>query len=119
MFNKKENSSAFNPGLVLNLVGEGTEITGNIIAEGDIRIDGKVKGNVNTHSKMVLGTNGVIEGDVTANSGDVSGKIKGNLSITEILFLKASGIVDGNITTSKMIVESGGEFNGNCRMTNQ
>ncbi|NUM32657.1 MAG: polymer-forming cytoskeletal protein [Bacteroidetes bacterium] len=119
MFGKKENTLAFNPGLVLNLVGEGTEITGNIISEGDIRIDGKVKGNVDTKSKMVLGTNGVIEGDVTANSGDISGKIKGNITIAEALYLKASGSVDGNITTSKMIVESGGEFNGNCRMTNQ
>ena len=119
MFGKKENTSAFNPGLVLNLVGEGTEITGNINAEGDIRIDGKVKGNVVTRSKMVLGTNGIIEGDVSANSGDVSGKVTGNLTITEVLYLKASGSIDGNITTSKMIVESGGEFNGNCRMAIQ
>ena len=119
MFGKKENASAFNPGLVLNLVGEGTEITGNIISEGDIRIDGKVKGNVETRSKMVLGTNGVVEGDVSANSGDISGRIKGNLTISEVLYLKASGSIDGNISTSKMIVESGGEFNGNCRMTNQ
>ncbi|MCB9251801.1 MAG: polymer-forming cytoskeletal protein [Flavobacteriales bacterium] len=119
MFAKKEKIANFGPSLVLNLVGEGTEIQGDINSAGDIRIDGLVKGNVSTKAKMVLGTTGRIEGEVNANSGDVSGYIKGNLIITDMLFLKSSGHIDGNITTSKMIVESGGEFNGNCHMHGQ
>jgi cytoskeletal protein CcmA (bactofilin family) len=119
MFNKKDKVATFGPGLVLNLVGDGTEIRGNINSDGDIRIDGRVIGNVITRSKMVLGNSGSIDGDVTANSGDVSGKIKGNLNITDILYLKSSGRIDGNITTSKMVIESGGEFNGSCQMNGQ
>ncbi len=119
MFGKKDNVATFGPGLVLNLVGEGTEIKGNIHCDSDIRIDGKVIGNVITKSKMVLGNSGIIEGDVSANSADVSGTLKGNLTITDILFLKASGRIDGNISTSKMVIESGGEFNGNCHMHGQ
>jgi cytoskeletal protein CcmA (bactofilin family) len=118
MFGKKENATTFGP-LVLNLVGEGTEIKGNINCDSDIRIDGKVIGNVITRSKMVLGTSGSIDGDVTANSADVSGNLKGNLTISDILFLKASGRIDGNISTTKMVVESGGEFNGSCHMHGQ
>lgn len=116
MFGKKDNVATFGPGLVLNLVGEGTEIKGHINSVGDIRIDGKVLGNVITRSKMVLGASGVIEGDVTAQSGDVSGVVKGNLIISDILYLKSSGHIEGNITTSKMVIESGGEFNGSCHM---
>jgi len=116
MFGKKDKVATFGPGLVLNLVGDGTEIKGDIHSEGDIRIDGKVIGNIVTRSKMVLGTSGSITGDVTANSTDISGTLKGNLVITDILFLKASGSIDGNITTSKMVIESGGEFNGECHM---
>lgn len=119
MFGKKDNVATFGPGLVLNLVGEGTEIKGDINCDSDIRIDGTVKGNVITKSKMVLGNSGIIEGDVSANSSDISGRLKGNLNITDLLFLKASGRIDGNISTAKMIIESGGEFNGNCHMHGQ
>ena len=119
MFAKKDKVANYGPNLVLNLVGEGTEIKGHIHSEGDIRIDGKVIGNVSTKSKLVLGTTGRIEGDITANSGDISGSTKGNLVISDILFLKSSGHIDGNITTAKMIIESGGEFNGNCHMHGQ
>lgn len=119
MFGKKDNVATFSSGLVLNLVGDGTEIKGNINCDGDIRIDGKVIGNVITKSKMVLGTSGSIDGDVSANSADISGNLKGNLTIADILFLKASGRIDGNISTSKMVIESGGEFNGSCHMHGQ
>jgi cytoskeletal protein CcmA (bactofilin family) len=119
MFGKKDKVATFGPGLVLNLVGDGTEIKGNINSDGDIRIDGRVIGNVITKSKMVLGTSGSIDGDVTANSADISGAVQGNLTITDILFLKASGHIDGNIATSKMVIESGGEFNGSCHMQGQ
>jgi cytoskeletal protein CcmA (bactofilin family) len=119
MFGKKENVATFGPGLVLNLVGDGTEIKGNINSEGDIRIDGKVIGNIITKSKMVLGASGSVDGDVSANSADISGSIKGNLTIADILFLKASGRIDGNISTAKMVLESGGEFNGSCQMHGQ
>ncbi len=116
MFGKKEKSSTFGQALVLNLIGEGTEIKGNIKCDSDLRIDGKVIGNVSTHSKLVLGAAGSIEGNVKARSGDVSGVLKGDVVVDEILFIKASGRVDGNISTSKMVIESGGEFNGNCSM---
>ena len=119
MFGKKDNVASFGPGLVLNLVGEGTEIKGHINCDSDIRIDGKVIGNVTTKSKMVLGTSGIIDGDVIAHSVDISGNLKGNLTASDIIFLKASGRIDGNITTSKMVIESGGEFNGSCQMHGQ
>jgi len=116
MFAKKDKVATFGIGLVLNLIGEGTEINGNIISEGDIRIDGKVIGNVITKAKMVLGASGSIDGNVTANSGDVSGIVKGHLVISDILFLKSSGRIDGDIKTAKMVIESGAEFNGSCQM---
>ena len=119
MFGKKDKVATFGPGLVLNLIGEGTEIKGHINCDSDLRIDGKVIGNVTTKSKMVLGSAGVIEGDLVAFSADISGHLKGNLDISDILYLKASGKIDGNIGTSKMVIESGGEFNGSCHMHGQ
>ena len=119
MFGKKDKVATFGPGLVLNLVGDGTEIKGNINSDGDIRIDGKVIGDVITRAKLVLGASGTIDGNVTANSSDISGTIKGNMVISDILYIKASGRIEGDITTSKMVIENGGEFNGSCHMNGQ
>lgn len=100
----------------INVIGEGTVIEGNLNSKGDIRIDGKVKGVLNSNSKVVLGNSGMIEGDVFAKSADISGHVKGNINIKETLYLKASARVFGDIQTGKLVIESGSEFNGKCAM---
>ncbi len=72
---------------ILNLIGEGTIINGEIIAKGDIRVDGKIKGNITSPGKIVLGEKGHICGDVKATSFDTSGYIEGNIN-TKALYLK-------------------------------
>ncbi len=103
----------------INVIGEGTVIEGNLNSKGDIRIDGKVKGVLNTNNKVVLGVSGSIEGDVIARSADISGHIKGNINIKETLFLKSTARVFGDIETGKLVIESGSEFNGKCSMGNE
>jgi cytoskeletal protein CcmA (bactofilin family) len=117
MFGKKETLSPTATG-VLNALGEGTTIEGNLVSTGDLRLDGTVNGNVSTEGKCVLGPTGIINGNVQAHSCDISGKIMGNLKIKDTLLLKASGSIKGDIHTSKIVVESGGEFNGACIMGN-
>jgi cytoskeletal protein CcmA (bactofilin family) len=111
---KKESPSA--PSNSINVVGSDTTIEGNITSNGDVRIDGTLVGSIKTSSKLVLGISGKIEGDVNAKSADISGKISGNAHISEILFLKSTSRIVGDIHTNKLVVESGGEFNGKCEM---
>ena len=63
----------------INTIGAGTIVTGDIQSKGDIRLDGILKGSVNTSGKVVLGKEGIIEGDVVCNSADISGTIKAKL----------------------------------------
>ena len=60
----------------LNTIGAGTSIEGQIKCDGDIRIDGNVKGTVTSKAKIVVGPTGVIEGDLICENADVSGKVK-------------------------------------------
>ncbi len=103
-------------GADLNLIGSGTSITGDINSNGDLRIDGMVKGNIVSKAKLVLGPNGKIEGDIHAQNADIQGNVKGRVTVGEILFLKSTALIQGDITTNKLIVESGAEFNGTCVM---
>lgn len=100
----------------INIIGAGTVIEGEIKSNGDIRVDGTIKGSVTTKSKVVIGSTGSIEGDVTCQNADISGSIIGKTTVNEMLFLKANARINGDIQTGKLVVEVGASFTGNCSM---
>lgn len=100
----------------INLIGAGTVIEGDIRSSGDIRIDGTVYGHVISKAKVVIGTTGVVEGDVNSQNADVSGLIKGKTVISDLMFLKSTSKVIGDIVTGKLVVEVGATFTGSCNM---
>lgn len=100
----------------INMIGAGTVITGDIQSKGDIRVDGTLKGSVNTSGKVVLGKDGVIEGDVVCADADVSGTIKAKISVTQLLSLKSTAKLNGDIITNKLSIEPGASFTGSCSM---
>ncbi len=97
-------------------IANGTQVDGNLKVEGNIQIDGIVKGTITSKGKVIIGSNGIIEGDVLCQHAEISGKVKGKLKIADILFLKSSAKVDGDIQTGKLVMENGVQFNGNCSM---
>ena len=104
---------------VINIIGNGTEITGDLVAKGDIRIDGKLKGNLTTQSKLIVGETGYIEGEIKAKVSDISGKIKGKLSTSDLVILRETSDFNGELTTDKLIIEEGAVFNGTVSMKTQ
>jgi cytoskeletal protein CcmA (bactofilin family) len=100
----------------INLIGAGTVIEGDIRSNGDIRVDGTVYGHVISKAKVVVGTTGIIEGDVNSQSADVSGTVKGKITISELTFLKSTARIIGDIITGKLVVEVGATFTGSCNM---
>ena len=100
----------------INTIGAGTIVTGDIQSKGDIRLDGILKGSVNTSGKVVLGKEGIIEGDVICNSADISGTIKAKITVSQLLSLKATAKLNGEIITNKLSIEPGAAFTGSCSM---
>jgi cytoskeletal protein CcmA (bactofilin family) len=109
-------SNEFN-GNVINLIGAGTEIKGNIKSNGDIRIDGFLNGNLNTKGKVVIGESGRIKGEIFCTSSDIEGTIEGKVNVGELLTLKSSAKVIGDIKTGRLAIEPGSAFTGSCIMT--
>lgn len=101
----------------INLISNGTDITGDIKSNGDIRIDGSLKGNLNTKGKVVIGTTGKVVGEVVCKNSEVSGSIEGKITVVQLLNLKASSKILGDIATSKLSIEPGAIFSGNCKMS--
>src|SRR5687767_7144687 len=99
-----------------NTIGKGTFLEGNIETYGNIRIEGKVKGDLKSKSKVALGDSSRVDGNIVAQNADIEGEVKGRLEIAELLVLKSTAIIHGDISTGKMVVEPGAIFNGSCKM---
>ena len=114
--NNKETMKKSETTDVINMIGAGTTILGDVISKGDIRVDGALKGSVNTEGKVVLGKAGVIEGDVTCKDADISGIVKAKITVSQLLTLKTSAKLSGDIITNKLSIEPGAAFTGSCSM---
>jgi len=101
----------------INLISLGTDITGDIKSTGDIRIDGTLTGNLNTKGKVVIGPSGKVNGEVICKNSEVSGNVEGRIIVNQLLILKASSRITGDIATSKLSIEPGAIFSGNCKMS--
>lgn len=99
-----------------NVIGKGSTLTGDFEAYGNIRIEGKVIGNIYSKSKVVLGNGSYVEGNITAQNAEIEGEVKGKLEITDMLTLKATAIINGDIQTAKFAVDPGAKFNGQIHM---
>jgi len=99
-----------------NVMGKATEIKGNIISNGDFRIDGKVEGNITTAGKLILGKEGIIKGNVNCGNADFEGKFTGKLYCTGTLSLKSTAEIEGEVYIEKLSIEPGAVFNAICSM---
>jgi cytoskeletal protein CcmA (bactofilin family) len=112
---KSNKDQEFNP-QEINIINAGTSIVGDLNSEGDLRIDGIVKGSITVKTKLVLGPSSKVDGNVKAANCDVQGTVNGNISIEDLLTVKATAKIIGDIKSQKLVIESGAEFNGNSQM---
>ncbi len=99
-----------------NTIAKGTTITGDIISEGDFRIEGSIQGNIKTPGKVVIGKTGIINGTLKSANADIEGKFSGKLMLSDTLSLKSSAHVEGEVIAGKLAVEPGATFNATCSM---
>jgi cytoskeletal protein CcmA (bactofilin family) len=100
----------------INIINEGTIIKGDIMANGDIRVDGELIGNIEAKGRLVIGPNGKVDGEINCNNIEVSGYIKGKVNVSEMLTMKASAKIYGDLVAGKLSVEPGSLFTGTCSM---
>ena len=99
-----------------NIISQGTKLKGDLISEGDFRIDGTIEGNVKTPGKVVVGKSGHIKGTLQGTDAYFEGRFSGNLSLSGTLTLKSSAHIEGDVVVGKLAVEPGATFNVTCVM---
>ena len=100
-----------------SLIGQNSEIQGDVIFSGGLHVDGKVKGNViaaeGDDSVLTLSERGVIEGEVKVPNVVVNGTVIGDVHALSHVELAAQARVHGNVYYSLIEMAMGAEVNGN------
>lgn len=100
----------------LSIVAKDLTIAGDLQAEGVIRVEGRVVGNVHAGDQVLISEGGIVEGDVVAREVVVGGRVHGSISGEERVELQASAVVHGDIVTRRLLVQEGGHVNGCVKM---
>ncbi|MBA4304359.1 MAG: cell shape determination protein CcmA [Sphingobacteriaceae bacterium] len=115
MFGKRKHDQTPQQGI--NLINEGTRIQGDFNAQGDIRIDGQLYGDVQTRGRLAIGASGMVKGQLNGNMVDIAGEVEGDVLVSGVLTLRKSAKVLGDLTVGKLVIEEGAMFSGQCTMT--
>ncbi|HXF95675.1 MAG TPA: polymer-forming cytoskeletal protein [Gemmatimonadales bacterium] len=100
----------------LSIIGSGMKVTGDLVAEGVIKIEGTVTGTVRAGRQVLVAKGGVVEGDVFTREAIIGGEVRGGIQAEERVEIQATSVVHGDIATRRLFVQEGGEINGVLRM---
>ena len=99
-----------------NTITNGTEIIGDISSQGDLRLDGFLKGNLNIKGRVVIGKTGKLVGTISCKNAEINGSVEGKIVVSELLSLTESANVKGDIIINKLNIQPGCKFTGTCSM---
>lgn len=101
------------------VISKGTTIEGKFKTTEDLRLDGTIRGEIQSDKKIVMGETGRIEGIVTCNESAIKGRIEGEINVNGLLHLLSTAFIKGKIRAKKMIVDEGATYNGECLIGEQ
>jgi len=101
----------------MNIIGTGTVVDGKIRSQGNVRVDGKLVGDVTAGESLTIGISGEIDGNVTAKNVTIGGKVRGTISASEKIVLEAKSVIRGDIRATRLIIDEGSIFDGRVSMT--
>ena len=107
------------PGELSTLIGKDAIIEGKVIVKQSVRVDGRIKGEMEATDTVTVGNTGEIEGNIRAKNVVVGGKVQGSLDAAGKVTLEASSILRGDLSASRLIIEEGAVFNGRSSMNGE
>lgn len=96
--------------IACSLVAENVRVDGDLSSDGDVQLDGAVRGDLRV-GHLSIGETGQVEGAVTAESVEVRGRVAGTITARSVR-LFATARVDGDITHEQLAIEAGAHFSG-------
>ena len=101
---------------VISIIGPGMKVVGDCDSKGTLRIEGTVEGTVRAGKAVVVGKDGVVDGDITTQDAVIGGQVNGSIVAESRLELQATCMVEGEIQAKRIKLEEGGTVNGTVQI---
>lgn len=98
------------------IIGPSVRVQGDFVGQGNLIVEGVIKGSVKTKGDLKVGEQAKINASVSAANAVISGEIKGNVKIRGDLELTAQAKIFGDVETKSICIARGAILNGNCKM---
>jgi cytoskeletal protein CcmA (bactofilin family) len=109
---KKTYSSKPLSGQIPSILGHDLVITGDIIAEGEVQIEGRVEGNIKATS-LTIGEQGSVNGTIKAGTVVVRGKVSGKITASRVEMLDTANVT-ADVVQDSLTIANGAFFDGKC-----
>ena len=113
MAQKKELS----PTTDVSILSSGVKVEGKFYSDGNVRVDGKILGEVKVNGNLTLGETCEIKGDVKAMNVTISGNIEGTVTASDKIILDLKSSLKGDLFAKVLIIEEGAKFDGRSTMS--
>ncbi|MBI5379119.1 MAG: polymer-forming cytoskeletal protein [Nitrospirae bacterium] len=101
---------------IVGFIGNNTICSGELTFQGTFRIDGRLEGKVRSQGTLIVGEEGIVQGEVQIGTLILNGKIFGNVTATTRAALLGQAVLQGDLSTPQVLMEEGIQFNGRCQM---
>lgn len=98
------------------IIGPLVKVEGNFVGEGDVIVEGKVKGSLETKNNIRIGSKAQVRANIKAENVFVAGQVRGNIRTQGKIELASSARVFGDIEAKIVLIAEGAIFNGKCVM---
>jgi cytoskeletal protein CcmA (bactofilin family) len=101
----------------VSVLGKTLVFKGELSADEDIILQGRVEGSIHHTQSVTVGIDGVVIGNTHARSIVVEGTVEGDLKGVVSVLIAATATVRGNISAPRVGIMEGANFNGSVDMT--
>jgi cytoskeletal protein CcmA (bactofilin family) len=103
-------------GHALSIVAQDMTVTGDLTAEGVVRVEGRVNGNISAGIQVLLSEGALVEGDIKTKEAVLGGEVRGTVTAEDRIEVQATASVHGDLVAPKLLIQEGGRLNGAIRM---
>ena len=100
----------------MSVFGPTLRFKGELKAQEDIKIEGRIEGTIHHQQRVVVGAKGEVVATLNAAQIDVDGKVVGDMSAKKSIKVNQSATVRGNIRAPSVSITEGANFNGGVTM---
>jgi len=97
-------------------LGNGSKISGKLLFEEAVRIDGQVDGEISDNDLVVIGYDAIVTAPLKAVSVVIARKMSGDIQASKLIEIHPTAKVFGNLATPVLVVHDGALFEGHCTM---